>query len=83
MEQIKQFVKDLDGRFKHHISDEFMIAYLIDEFENKRYHHPSRLIENTAYAASLNLFENLLEHGCKEIMNGHHVAQKFSTYFKD
>lgn len=83
MKQIEQFVKDLNGRFRHHMSDELMIAYLTNEYQIEERNNPSRIEENIAYRASIYLFENLLEHGCKEIMNGHHVAQKFCEYFKN
>lgn len=82
-QKIEQFVKDLNGRFRHHISDELMIAYLSHEFEKEEFESPKALKQNIAYRASVFLFENLLEHGCKEIMNGHHVAQLFCEYFKD
>lgn len=84
MKQIEEFVKDLNGRFKHHISDELMIAYLTHEFNKEKFKSDKdALLQNIAYRASIFLFENLLEHACKEIINGHHVAQKFCEYFKD
>ena len=83
-QKIEQFVKDLNGRFRHHISDELMIAYLCDQFEKEKHESGEGALEqNIAYRSCIYLFETLLEYGCKESMNGHHVAQKFCEYFKD
>lgn len=43
----------------------------------------SRDIEHHAYNAAVVVFEQWIERGCKFIMNGHHVAQKFCLDFKD
>lgn len=81
-EKIQLFVKDLNGRFRHHISDELMVIYLCDQFSKEKFESGENALErNIAYRSCVYLFETLLEHGCNEPMNGHHVAQKFCEYF--
>lgn len=81
----------LKGRYKEIVSDQFIIAYLVDSLTEEHYRHqkltsyaerPEYWL-NAAYKASITLFEHLLEHKCGAHGNGHHVAQDFSAFFKD
>lgn len=77
---ITDYVASLEGRFKDHVSDAFIAAFLIDKFVNVYHQNYQNNIENIAYKAAIPLFEHLLEHGCKITMNGHHVAQAFARW---
>ena len=78
-----EFVKDLDGRYKEHVSDEFIQSFIEREFMIVRRKNPDYKLDALAYHASVVLFEQHLESGCKIISNGHHVAQNFSKYFTE
>lgn len=83
---VRQWVTCLCGRFHVHLSDAMLSALLI------RGIHQQGLMrctaeqwanrESFAYAASIWIFENCLEHGCNAQCNGHHVAQDFAAAFK-
>jgi len=81
-ERIEDFVKnDLKGRYSKHCSDEFLIAYIERSFE-KSYHKKYLNVETeVAYHVVVELFESILEYGCRAGGNGHHVAQWFAQKF--
>ncbi len=80
-ERATYFVDTLNSRYKAHVSDDFIIAYIVHHFN--RYWIPGRNqhIPDLAYKSCVTLFESLLEYGCKAGGNGHHVAQNFSSIF--
>lgn len=78
---IENYVNVLNGRFKEHVSDDFLKAYLLRNFKNNYRKDYIRSFESLAYYAAISLFESDLEYGCKIIMNGHHVAQNFASFF--
>jgi hypothetical protein len=82
-EKATQFAALLNGRYRKHISDQFMIAYLVRDFMCEVRTNRTVLddLENAAYAAAAPLFEGLLEQECKTGGNGHHVAQNFASLF--
>jgi len=79
---VSDFVKSLKGRFKKHISDELLKTILSDNLDIKCRENSFKHIENISYSVAQKVFEIYLEHGCRIIMNGHHVAQDFASYFK-
>ena len=80
--KIQKFIKEtLNGRYKDHVSDTFIEAYLMRQFKDIYFSNPKNTLENIAYKAASPLFEVLLEHECKAGGNGHHVAQSFCSYF--
>ena len=88
-EKISDFVKELEGIYKEHVSDRFLEAYLIREFEHEyiaeRKNRPTDrkiYLQNLAYKCSCPLFESLLEYGCSVHINGHHIAQRFANKFE-
>lgn len=81
-QRIEDFVKnDLKGRYSKYCSDEFLIAYIKDSFEES-YHKKYLNVEcEVAYHAVVHLFESVLEYGCKAGGNGHHTSQRFAQLF--
>lgn len=82
-EKTKEFTKNLNGKYKHHISDDFIQVYLLRSFTKEYLKAQHLSAEQIAYNSSIYLFETILEYGCGEIGNGHHVAQSFSELFKN
>ncbi len=82
-EKATEFVGTLDGRYKTHVSDQFMVAFILYHFTLYWIPIANQSIQHLAYQSCVNLFESLLEYGCKAGGNGHHVAQKFSSLFPD
>lgn len=81
-DRIEDFVKnDLKGRYSKHCSDEFLIAYIENSFEKSYQKHYLNVECEVAYRAVVELFESVLEYGCKAGGNGHHVAQLFAQKF--
>ena len=80
-EKVEEFVIKLNGRFKEHVSDAFITVYLKDKLDEAYRKFPTDHLRNISYRAAVILFESYLEHGCKVISNGHHVAQKFAALF--
>ena len=80
-EKVDEFVIKLNGRFKEHVSDAFIAVYLKDKLDEVYRKFPTDHLRNISYRAAVTLFESYLEHGCKVIGNGHHVAQQFSVLF--
>lgn len=79
---IKKFIAEtLNGRYKDYVSDAFIEAYIVQNFKDEYFGNPHNNISNIAYKSCINLFENLLEHGCGTGGNGHHVAQSLCKYF--
>lgn len=76
------FVEKLNGRFNKHVSDKFIIVYLMNEYDDIFREYPSNLASGIAYKSAVKLFEVFLEGGCKVMCNGHHVAQDFASYFE-
>lgn len=83
-EKTAEFITALNGRFKEHLSDEFMQAYLCYQFEIVLLESSTRKTwRSIAYKVAQPLFEILLEHRCKERTNGHHVAQDYCKHFPE
>lgn len=81
-DRIVEFVKnDLRGRYSKHCSDEFLIAYIERSFEKAYHRHYLNVECEVAYRAVVELFEIILEYGCRAGGNGHHVAQWFAEKF--
>ena len=82
--KVKKFISEiLKGRYKEHVSDSFIEAYIVREFLDEYFANTRNIPVNIAYKSCVTLFESLLEHGCKTGGNGHHVAQSFCNYFSD
>jgi hypothetical protein len=85
--KIDEFVVELNGRFREHVSDTFLKAYLIRSFEEEyrkaRERKKSVNFVDVAYKSSVYLFEIVLIYGCKMNGNGHHLATDFGNVFKD
>lgn len=83
LEKAKAFTKAQNGRFSAHVSDQFIEVFLSNgvmmQYSAQTNPHPV----NQAYRAAVQLFENLLEKGCKIACNGHHVAQEFAAFFEN
>jgi len=84
---IFQFVRQLSGRFDHLCSDSFLTALISKMMVRSSWGNGTpygKLIlqgdDNAAYEVSQFIFEIIMEHGCKERMNGHHVAQNFCEF---
>jgi len=80
-EKVEEFVKKLNGRFKEHVSNDFIKVYLKDKLNENYRKHPQDHLQNISYKAAVTLFESYLEYGCKAGGNGHHVAQDFASLF--
>lgn len=86
---IKEFVAELNGRYRAYISDvmlEYLLVYLIKieyQRQSKRLEGNSREIElsNLVYMATVGIFESVLEYECRAGGNGHHVAQALASKF--
>lgn len=74
------FVASLNGRFRNHVSDEFIKAYLNRMILLTPWAKLSRL-DQAAYDAAQNLFEGILEAELGVRVNGHHIAQNYSKLF--
>lgn len=74
--RIREYVTDnLNGAFRGHCSDDCLVAMLktaVDRAEGQD--------EGRFYFAGCEVFEGVLEHGCKAAVNGHHSAQAFSRF---
>lgn len=88
---VNQFVISLDGRYRSKISDDCLSGLIMLEF-NKRYKDTNNtclemmFINKESYITydiACPIFEHLLEHKCKIICNGHHVAQAFSKFINE
>lgn len=81
--KIDEFITQLNGRFKEHVSDEFIRVYLIHEIWKAIPRYANNM-QNATYEAAQPLFETYIECGCVGYgqMNGHHVAQNFASLFK-
>lgn len=77
------FVRDLGDRFKDHVSNTFIVAFLVDRFEDLYRANMKQCAKNIAYATADHLFEYLLECKCGASCNGHHVAQQYCDYFRE
>lgn len=77
------FVIELGNRFKEHVSNEFIVEYLVDKFADCYVERPEDEASYLAYLSAGYLFEYLLEGKCKVVCNGHHVAQQFCGYFRE
>jgi hypothetical protein len=82
-DKTNEFVISLNKRYQEHVSDTFIVAYILSEFIPKVKKNPNIRLEQAAYDSCVYLFESLLEHGCSVIGNGHHVAQYFASYFSN
>jgi hypothetical protein len=71
-----------NGRWNHVISEDFIKAYLAQAVKMQYVAQSNPHPVNQAYRAALQLFQNLLEKGCKISMNGQHVAEEFSALFE-
>ena len=81
-DRIVEFVKnDLKGRYSEYCSDEFLIAYIERSFEKSYNRHYLNVECEVAYHAVVELFESILEYGCKTGGNGHHISQRFAQLF--
>ncbi len=75
---VAAFVASLNGRFREHCSDTMLVSLLMNELRTDN--RGAAVLAgdmNAAYDAAQPIFENVLEHGCGVICNGHHVAQSF------
>jgi hypothetical protein len=79
----RQFVESLEGRYRAHVSDEYLVAHLAHELYGIYFRRLSDSITNKAYDAACIVFESILERRCKAGGNGHHVAQDYSKLFND
>lgn len=77
------FIAELAGRYRVHVSDLFLKVYLGQSIYKKYRENPLSIQQNIVYEACCPLFESYLEHGCKMIGNGHHVAQDLCKHFQD
>lgn len=84
---VKEFVKELNGRYKKHVSDEFLEALLevlikdTAYWEQKCWPNKAIVLPNVVYLATFKIFESILEHQCNAGGNGHHVAQELAIKF--
>lgn len=80
-QQIKEFVKELNGRYEHYL-DEATICTLLERLMTVaiKYKHTNTISE-AAYNAGCIVFETLLEYGLDAGGNGHHVAQSLANKF--
>lgn len=85
---VEAFVKDeLAGRYKEHCSDTMLVGLIMWQLGNSSRRDPSRSIGELLYGGDASgvydavcwLFESVLEHKCRAIGNGHHVAQNFQA----
>ena len=72
---------NLKGHYSKYCSDGFLIAYIERSFEKSYHRHYLNVECEVAYHAVVELFESVLEYGCKAGGNGHHVAQDFVKRF--
>lgn len=88
---VELFVVGLNGRYREHVPDRFLIElimYRMDSGSPHRKECPHTVAEltfldrdpNEAYIAVCFIFERILEHGCRAGGNGHHVAQSFQAH---
>lgn len=80
-EQAMKFVISLDKQYAEWVSDQFIVVFLTRKFMDEVYRNNHVLRQNAAYKGAQELFEILLEYGCKAGGNGHHVAQLFASMF--
>lgn len=88
---VVEFVKGLNGFYKKHCSDEFLVALIMFEISkpsslNSMHSVAEDIViggnHNAVYTTVCWLFETVLEYGCHTGRNGHHVAQKFAEEFE-
>jgi hypothetical protein len=77
------FVTTLNGRYRKHVSDEFLVSILSKGVFAGFNMRPKESFANIAYDVGCNVFETTLERDCKAGGNGHHVAQDYSKMFND
>jgi hypothetical protein len=77
-EVIKEYVNGLNGRYRSHVSDEFLESILV-HFISESWSDGGNS-ENRFYEAGSIVFEVALELDCKAGGNGHHVAQDFASF---
>ncbi len=80
-EKVNDFIKELNGRYKDHISDGMLYHLLVDRIISLQQERPKQLLVNTAYDAGCYFFESVLEYKCEAGGNGHHVAQDLAKKF--
>jgi len=79
--KVEEFIKNLNGRFKEHVSDDFLKALLIWRLQEAYQKNSFDILQNIAYAAASPIFEDIIEKKCDGIWNGHHTAQEFCNLF--
>lgn len=81
---VEKFVKELNGRYREHCSDQMLTALLMYKLKMRAKHFksPAELIiegdPNAAHEAGSWLFESILGRGCQISENEHHVTQRFA-----
>lgn len=83
---MREFVKELNGRYQKWVSDEFLehlLVHLIVDNYRKTLERRGTEPEITAlvYSATVGVFEGVLEDHCRTGGNGHHVAQDLASKF--
>ncbi len=85
---VAAFVAQLDGRFREHCSDAFLVGVLMHRLTRVANHdttYGAAMLGgdgNAAYEAAIPIFEIILEYRCRAGGNGHHVAQAFSAHMQ-
>lgn len=81
---VENFVAEIGGTYREHISDKALVTLLMYKLRQKYYNNNTFINaifdgdNNAAYEAVCPIFEVFLEYGAGVNSNGHHRAQQFA-----
>ncbi len=77
------FVKDLRGKYDSHVSETFIVAFLVSHFVKIHKQNPGAAECIIAHASALILFVDILEKECHVEFDGKTSAMNFASRFSE
>ena len=81
--RVVDFVKDLRGKCEAHVSETFIVSFLVYHFVQIHKQNPSSPETIIAYSSAIILFRDVLEKGCQIDFDGDQAAHNFASRFSE